>query len=121
MALETDKTLKLQEAVNIAAWSQNTNVNKLDYSPMQLQLGKAVTLPGLIEGNIVTDSPFDSELVEKLITNAKNAIKNFCTENYKQKISEAAATRVPRYKGRVYKKGKKFIFREKIKRDGQDQ
>ena len=45
-AMQTDRTLTLQEAVNIAAWSHNTNVNKLGYSPMQLQLGKAVTLPG---------------------------------------------------------------------------
>ena len=37
-AMESDKTLSLQEAVNIASWSHNTNVNKLGYSPMQLQL-----------------------------------------------------------------------------------
>ena len=30
-AMETDKTLSLQEAVNIAAWSHNTNVNRLGY------------------------------------------------------------------------------------------
>ena len=119
--METDKTLSLQEAVNIAAWSHNTNVNELGYSPMQLQLGKAVTLPGFTEGNIVTDSKFDNELVEKLITNTKNAIKNFCTENYCQKITEAAATRVPKYKGRIYKHGEQVYstFRKKIRNDGQ--
>ena len=33
-ALETDRTLTLQEVVNIASWSHNTNVNRLGYSPM---------------------------------------------------------------------------------------
>ena len=116
-AMETDKTLTLQEAVNIAAWSHNTNVNKLGYSPMQLQLGKAITLPGFTEGSIVTDSNFDNELVEKLISNTKNAIKNFNVENFKTKITEAAATKVPRYKGRIYRKGEEvYIQREEQKR-----
>ena len=116
-AMQTDKTLTLQEAVNIAAWSHNTNVNKLGYSPMQLQLGKAVTLPGFTEGSIVTDSKFENELVEKLILNAKNAIKNFNIENFKQKITEAAATRVPRYRGRKYQNGEEvYIQREDLKR-----
>ena len=116
-ALETDRTLTLQEAVNIASWSHNTNVNRLGYSPMQLQLGKAVTLPGFTEGSIVTDSKFESELVEKLILNAKNAIKNFSIENFRQKISEAVATRVPKYKGRRYENGEEvYIQREDEKR-----
>ena len=116
-AMDTDKTLTLQEAVNIAAWSHNTNVNRLGYSPMQLQLGKAVSLPGFTEGSIVTDSKFENELVEKLISNTKNAIKNFKIQNFQQKISEAVATRVPRYMGRVYKNGEEvYIQREEQKR-----
>ena len=84
---------------------------------MQLQLGKAVTLPGFTEGSIVTDSTFDSELVEKLITNAKKAIKNFKIENFQNKISEAVATKVPRYMGRVYKNSEEvYIQREDQKR-----
>ena len=67
--METDKTLTLREAVKIAAWSHNTNVNKLGYSPMQLQVGKAIVLPGYTEGNMVTDSAMESDLVEKLILN----------------------------------------------------
>ena len=115
-ALEHDKSLSLQEAVNIAAWSHNTNVNKLGYSPMQLQLGKAVVLPGFTEGNIVTESDFDSELVEKLIRNKKNAVKNYNVANFSQKISEAVATRVPRYTGKVYKKNEEVYIQKEDKK-----
>ena len=115
--METDKKLTLQEAVNVAAWSHNTNVNRLGYTPMQLQLGKSISLPGFTEGTMVTDSKFDSELVERLINNMKNAIKNYNVENFKEKIAEATATRIPKYRGYVYDKDEEvYIQKEDQKR-----
>ena len=115
-ALENDKSLTLQEAVNIAAWSHNTNTNKLGYSPMQLQLGKAIVIPGFTDGTLVTESDFDSSLVEKLIRNKKNAIKNYNVENFSRKISEAVATRVPRYTGRIYRKNEEVYIQKQDKK-----
>ena len=114
--METDRTLALQEAVNIAAWSHNTNVNRLGYTPMQLQLGKSISLPGFTEGTIVTDSKFDSEIVEKLITNMKTAIKNFNIANFKEKITEATATRIPKYCRYVYDKGEEVYIQKEDKK-----
>merc|ERR1712080_190271 len=115
-ALESDKSLTLQEAVHLAAWSHNTNTNKLGYSPMQLQLGKAIVIPGFTEGTIVTGSDFDSGLVEKLITNKKIAVKNYNGENFSRKIKEAVATRVPRYTGRIYKKNEEVYVQKQDKK-----
>ena len=50
--------------VKAAAWTHNTSVNKLGYSPLQLVTGKAVSLPGLTTGNIATESMTDSEAVK---------------------------------------------------------
>ena len=74
-------------------------MNQLGYMPMQLQLDKSVVLPGLVEGSLVTDSLFESEMVEKLILIMKTTIKNFRVANFQEKISESVAQRVPNYRG----------------------
>ena len=38
--MEENKKLTLQEATTMAAWTHNTNVNVLGYSPLQLMTGK---------------------------------------------------------------------------------
>ena len=43
--METDKSVSLQEAVNMASWTHNTNVNVLGYDPLRLVTGKSVVLP----------------------------------------------------------------------------
>ena len=63
--MEEDKKMVLQEAVTMAAWTHNTNVNKLGYSPLQLVTGKSIVLPGLTTGNIATDSLYDDEALKK--------------------------------------------------------
>ena len=55
--------MTLNEAVCLAGWCHNTNINRLGYSPMQLVTGKSVIFPGLTTGTISSDSPFDSEYV----------------------------------------------------------
>ena len=40
-----DENLSLQTAVKMAAWTHNTSVNILGYSPLQLVTGKSVVLP----------------------------------------------------------------------------
>ena len=50
-----------------AAWTHNTSVNKLGYTPLQLVTGKAVSLPGLTTGNVATESMTDSEAVQQTL------------------------------------------------------
>ena len=59
--IDLDLTITLEQAVAMAAWTHNSNVNKLGYSPLQLVTGKAVNIPGLTMGDEATDSQFDSE------------------------------------------------------------
>merc|ERR1712112_701991 len=53
---------------------------------------------------------------EKLIRNKKNAIKNYNVENFSRKISEAVATRVTRYTGRIYKKNEEVYIQKQDKK-----
>ena len=38
------------------------------------------------------------------------AIRNFNVVNFQEKISEAAASRVPKYRGYVYERGEELYF-----------
>ena len=65
--LESNNKISLQKAVDLAAWTHNTNVNILGYEPMRLVTGKSVNLPGITTGNDATDSMFDSEAIQKIM------------------------------------------------------
>ena len=38
--MQEDKKIKLQDAVDMAAWTHNMNVNTLGFTPLQLATGK---------------------------------------------------------------------------------
>ena len=65
--LEEKKTSLSDSLVKAAAWTHNTLVNKLGYTPLQLVTGKAVSLPGLTTGNVATESMTDSEAVQRTL------------------------------------------------------
>ena len=78
----------MEQSNLLHAWGNNTNVNKCSFSPMQLQVGKSIVVPGFTEGTVVTDSDFEGDLAEKFITNMKEVVKAFKVENYRTKIDE---------------------------------
>ena len=49
--MEDKKTPLTDTLVKAAVWINNTSINKLGYSPLQLVTSKAVTIPGLTTGN----------------------------------------------------------------------
>ena len=61
--MEEHKTPLDDSLVKAAAWTHNTSVNRLGYSPLQLVTGQAVTLPGLTAGNMAIESMTDSKVV----------------------------------------------------------
>ena len=73
-----DRKMPLTDAlVKAAAWTHNTSVNKLGFSPLQLVTGKAVTLPGLTTGSRASESMTDSEAVQRTIENLARTISEF--------------------------------------------
>ena len=75
--MEEHKVSLSDSLMKAAAWTHNTLVNKLGYSPLQLVTRQAVTVPGLTTGNEGTDIIKDSEAVRR-------KMENFMHENYIQ-------------------------------------
>ena len=76
--LMEEKKVPLSDSlIKAAAWTHNTSVNKLGYSPLQLVIGKAVTIPGLTTGNTATESMTDSEAVQRTMENLTQVISKF--------------------------------------------
>ena len=65
--MEVDDKLTLTEAINMASWTHNTNINVLGYDPLRLVTGKSVVLPGIVTGNEATESLFDSEFIQRIM------------------------------------------------------
>ena len=53
--MEEKKVPLYDYLVKAAAWTHNRVVNKLGYSPLQLVMGKAITIPGLTTGNVASE------------------------------------------------------------------
>ena len=64
--MQEDKKITLQDAVDMAAWTHNTNVNILGFTPLQLVTGKNVVFPGISTGNMATQSLYDDERVRMI-------------------------------------------------------
>ena len=47
-----EEGVDLEKAVDMAAWTHNTNVNKLGFYPLSLVTGKAVMFPGVSKYSI---------------------------------------------------------------------
>ena len=62
--MEHHKAPLTDSHVKAAAWTHNTSVNKLGYSPLQLVTGQAVMIPALTTCNVATKSMTDSEAVQ---------------------------------------------------------
>ena len=47
----------------MAEWTQNTRVNVLGFTLLQLVIGRSVVMPGLVNGDLATDSLCDDDQV----------------------------------------------------------
>ena len=75
--MEEKKTALNDSSVKSAAWTHNTSVNKLGYTPLQLVTGKSVTLPGLTTGNESTDSMNYCEAVKRTMETLNKVTSEF--------------------------------------------
>ena len=100
-----DKKLSLPVAVKMATWTHNTNVNVLGYTPLQLMTGKSVVLPGLVTGNLATESLYDDETVRMIMERHSEVMKGFREVEFSKKLERAANVRSKGYEDLVLKEG----------------
>ena len=91
--MDGDSKISLQDAVNMAAWTHNTNMNILGFSPLQLVTGKNVIFPGLSVGNIATELLYDDKLVRKIMERHYELMKEFRESEFSRKLEIASKTR----------------------------
>lgn len=116
--MEEDKKLTLQETVNKANWTYNTNVNVLRFSPMQLVTGKNVVFPGLVNGNEATGSLFDDEIVWKIMEMHYSMMKEFRELEFSNELRKASNTRVRGYERVKVKENDLVYYQNKTRRLG---
>ena len=87
----------LGEAVDMASWMHNTNVNVLGFQPMQLMTGKSVMIPGLTIGNIAMDSVCDDEMVRNIMERHYLMMREFRELEFSKKLRRANKTRMKDY------------------------
>ena len=64
---EEDDKIDLQEAINMATWTHNSNINRLSFTPLQLVTGKHIIFPGTSTVDEATESLYDDKLVRKIM------------------------------------------------------
>ena len=83
--------------VKAAAWTQNTSVNKLGYSPLQLVIGKSVTIPGLTSSNVATESMTESEAVQRTLENIMKISSKLRGSDMRRKLNKCQKVRIQAY------------------------
>ena len=64
--MDEDKNIGLGEAVDVASWPQNKNVNVLGFQPLQLVTVKSVMIQ-LTMGEMAMDSVYDDEMITNIM------------------------------------------------------
>ena len=91
---EEDKKIGLGEAIDMASWTHNTNVNVLGFQPLQCVTGKSVMIPGLTMGNMATDSVYDDEMIRNIMERHYMMMKEFRELEFSKKLRKASMTRM---------------------------
>merc|ERR1712177_128865 len=83
--------------VKTAAWTHNTNVNKVGFSPLQLVTGKAVNIPGLTMGNEGSESLTDAEAVNRIMETRLKVTQEFREAETRKKLKDCQKIPVRSY------------------------
>ena len=95
--MESDKKVKLEEAVSMAGWTHNTNSNRSGFSPMQLVTGKSVIIPGITYSNPVNHGETNSEIVQRIMERHRLLMKEYTEAEFSHKIAEITGQRRQKY------------------------
>ncbi len=114
--MEVDKKISLEQAVEMAAWTHNTNVNRLGFDPLSLVTGKAVVFPGVSAGDIATESLYDSEAVKRMIERHVMMTKRFREAEYENKLEKASVVQNRVFNNVRYKEGDSVYYQEENKK-----
>ena len=72
--LMDDPSCNLEDALQHAVWARNMEIGRYGKSPYQIVFGRSPFIPGISEGNVVTDSNITgSEIIREHFMNQEKA------------------------------------------------
>ena len=83
--------------------------------------GKIVVFPGFLNGNEVTNSLYDDEMVRKIMERHYEMMKEFREQEFKQKLRKTRHTRSKGYEYVTIKEGDLVYYQHQDKNLGWDQ
>merc|ERR1711962_1890412 len=108
--IEENKNVGLGEAVDMASWTHNTNVNVEGFQPLQLMTGKSVLIPDLTMGNLAIDSMADDEMVRNIMERHYLLMKEFRMLEFSGKLRKANKTRSKGYEDVIIETGDMVFY-----------
>ena len=86
--MDSDKDMKLQDAVNMDSWTHNTNRRGNGFYPLELVTGKAIKFPGISEGDISNHTEYGCRDVKDLMKRHYQMMDDYVQSEYQHKILE---------------------------------
>ena len=112
--MEDDPNLKLEDALDHAIWAKNIEIGRHGKSPFQIIFGKSPVLPGINDGNVMSDSIVtDAEVVRKHFQNQEKARVEIRKADASRRLKDAIKARIQPYNDKIYELGDKIIFLDK--------
>ena len=109
--LDDDKNLKKEYDIKHAVWTRNQENGQHGMSPHQVLYGRAATIPGIMDGNILTDGPVsDAEIIRLHFRRQQKAQDSIRAADADKRFKEALKARVQPYHDAVYDNGDKMVF-----------
>ena len=110
--MEENRKMSLQEAVDRASWTHNTNVSTTGVQPLMLMTGKAVKFPGVRKDNL-EEFQETSEHLENLYRGQNE----FLRSELRRKIVDSEKIRVDKYHDNMYEKGEQVLVQLKEEKE----
>ena len=112
--MECDKSLDLDSALQHAIWARNMEVGRNGQSPYQVVLGKSPALPGVTDGNVVTDAVItESEALRKHFDRQEKVRILYRQADSSRRLKDAEKVRIQPYHDQKYERGDRIIFLDK--------
>ena len=109
-----ERNVSAGDALNHAVWARNMEIGRHGLSPFQVMYGRAPRVPGILDGNLVTDGKVtESEIMRHHFRRQEKAREALRQADASSRLKEAIKSRIQPYLDQVYERGDQVLFLNK--------
>ena len=109
-----ESNVKIGDALTHALWARNMEIGRHGLSPFQVMYGRSPRVPGILEGDPVTDGKVtDSDIIRNHFRRQEKAREALRQADASSRIREAIKSRIQPYHDQVYERGDQVLFLNK--------